>query len=37
MIGDDISQQFEYQAQQIFHADGPVSICLFFWKEKTRI
>ena len=24
MLGDDINQQLEYQAQQTFRADGPV-------------
>jgi hypothetical protein len=26
MLGHDINQQLEYQAQQTFRADGPVSI-----------
>jgi hypothetical protein len=38
MLGDDISQQFEYQAQQIFQADGPVSIyCFFLEREESNL
>jgi hypothetical protein len=34
MIGDDINQQFQNQAQQTFRADGQVSI--FFERKLTK-
>ena len=37
MIDDDINQQLEYQAQQTFRADGPVSIDFFSLKNLSRV